>query len=571
MAEKTMHHAVIGADTFELVDQSARADVSDLKNALLINTRNLFDSDAIELQKNTVGDSASKRAISGRAFVGTGNKFTVKAHNLPSNLKYQIISYTGTALSTFQSSYTSWITNTDAATITATKDYMAVLFGTVNDNDITKNDFSGLKLQVELGVNSTEFVPFQVANDVIAREGVTQNSSEIEKTTSRINSFMTTTRNLFNPYGVLLGYIAPGNPNSTRAISGLIDIGTGNAFSVKATNLPANLKYETVPYQDETTGKDAYTSWITDSTVLSRSASYRYVRILFGTVNGNDITKNDFIGLKIQVELGDVTAWVPYKVPCDAIMRELVGSGVEEIRLMEYNIGHYCYGTGSSVADIGLPAEQYADKLQGMIEFFGKYQPDILCMCEYWEYLDNAKQHPSDSTLFDWLYPYKYESAMWNAIKSNYQLSNKTNQALTAKSSTYAYKADFNIGGKLVSGLVVHFPVVNATAEDRQAEMNAAITLMADCDRAFICGDFNCDTDEERDALFAIAKTAGYTLANGGLFGWKKTYNYTTQVSYLDNILVKGNIKVKDFQVLTSEVGNLCSDHIPIYADLLVY
>ena len=34
MAEKTMHHAVIGADTFELVDQSARADVSELKNAL---------------------------------------------------------------------------------------------------------------------------------------------------------------------------------------------------------------------------------------------------------------------------------------------------------------------------------------------------------------------------------------------------------------------------------------------------------------------------------------------------------------------------------------------------------
>lgn len=45
MAEKTMHHAVIGADTFELVDQSARADVSDLKNALN-NQTVLFDSKA---------------------------------------------------------------------------------------------------------------------------------------------------------------------------------------------------------------------------------------------------------------------------------------------------------------------------------------------------------------------------------------------------------------------------------------------------------------------------------------------------------------------------------------------
>ena len=36
MANKTMHHAVIGPDTFELVDQSARADVSQLKNALML-------------------------------------------------------------------------------------------------------------------------------------------------------------------------------------------------------------------------------------------------------------------------------------------------------------------------------------------------------------------------------------------------------------------------------------------------------------------------------------------------------------------------------------------------------
>lgn len=46
MANKTMHHTVIGPDTFELVDQSARADVGDLKNAFdsIIDTpENYFD------------------------------------------------------------------------------------------------------------------------------------------------------------------------------------------------------------------------------------------------------------------------------------------------------------------------------------------------------------------------------------------------------------------------------------------------------------------------------------------------------------------------------------------------
>ena len=48
MANKTMHHTVIGPDTFELVDQSARADVSELKNALddieeFVTPENIFD------------------------------------------------------------------------------------------------------------------------------------------------------------------------------------------------------------------------------------------------------------------------------------------------------------------------------------------------------------------------------------------------------------------------------------------------------------------------------------------------------------------------------------------------
>ena len=34
MANKTMHHTVIGADTFELIDEAGREETSQLKNAL---------------------------------------------------------------------------------------------------------------------------------------------------------------------------------------------------------------------------------------------------------------------------------------------------------------------------------------------------------------------------------------------------------------------------------------------------------------------------------------------------------------------------------------------------------
>lgn len=40
---------------------------------------------------------------------------------------------------------------------------------------------------------------------------------------------------------------------------------------------------------------------------------------------------------------------------------------------------------------------------------------------------------------------------------------------------------------------------------------------------------------------------------------------------YLDNVIVKGNVKIRNFQVLTEEYDGLVSDHIPVIADLYIW
>lgn len=44
MANKTMHHAVIGADTFELIDEAGREETSQLKNALTLQEETIPDT-----------------------------------------------------------------------------------------------------------------------------------------------------------------------------------------------------------------------------------------------------------------------------------------------------------------------------------------------------------------------------------------------------------------------------------------------------------------------------------------------------------------------------------------------
>lgn len=247
-------------------------------------------------------------------------------------------------------------------------------------------------------------------------------------------------------------------------------------------------------------------------------------------------------------------------------------------RIMTYNVGQWNWGKTPT----GIPANQYNEKLANLRSFINRYNPDIVCMQEMSRYIDQAKTVESNSVLFSG-WDYIYDPNYNNAIRSKFNLYDEAEGYLTAASEAahrpkYLY-AHFDVGGEKRIGLLnVHLHDTDTSVQ--VAEMRAAIALMANDDYAIICGDFNAfpNDDAKYDGetsyleLFGIATAAGFQLANGKDSQWTKTWQETSTwpgTWYCDNILVKGNITIR--QVLVPQVYNdLCSDHWPVIADLII-
>lgn len=150
-------------------------DVTNLKSAITEKTRNLFSLDGLQIGKNAVGANFGARAIS-VAILVENEPYTVSCENLPANLKYEIHAYSSDDIADRVKSLTSWITS-DSTVTTKTPDgtytYIRILFGSVNDANLTESDFVGLKLQIEHGSIKTAYVEPITAVDVVARAGIT--------------------------------------------------------------------------------------------------------------------------------------------------------------------------------------------------------------------------------------------------------------------------------------------------------------------------------------------------------------------------------------------------------------
>lgn len=150
--------------------------LDEVKSAITEETRNLFSLDGLQIGKNATGGNAGSRAIS-EAIDVSGGAFTVSCANLPANLKYDIEAYSSNVITDWVKGLTSWITSKDTVT-TLTPDgtysYIRVLFGSVNNANLTEADFDGLKLQVEHGSIKTAYVEPITAVDVVARAGITE-------------------------------------------------------------------------------------------------------------------------------------------------------------------------------------------------------------------------------------------------------------------------------------------------------------------------------------------------------------------------------------------------------------
>ena len=280
-----------------------------------------------------------------------------------------------------------------------------------------------------------------------------------------------------------------------------------------------------------------------------------------------------------------------------------------KLHIVSYNIGHFAYGGGTPTSGIyeryGISNLVYKNKLQNYKKFFSEEAADIMFITEFSRCIDRVEgasdlngKLKTDENLFDYLYPYKVEKRNTNGVFiDNVLYANEIildgdvvqvgDNEKVESSSNYVTYGYIYVNGKKIVLIVCHLGVNPNGVDKRKLQISNIISLVSEAEYAIIAGDFNVASAEElkpfSDAGFIIANNSDY-------FGNLTTYN-TTMASYaashenedfnwdeskgnsycFDNVIVKGNIKILNFQPRYDLFSKLTSDHVPIIADILVY
>lgn len=262
--------------------------------------------------------------------------------------------------------------------------------------------------------------------------------------------------------------------------------------------------------------------------------------------------------------------WIRLKTSTWGKWYKIGGTLPVNLRVLGYNIGEFNWGR-----DGGL-SENVDDKIANYKKFFGSVNPDIMLFAEMATNIDSSGTYPSDSTL---LAPLFVKRANFHENAADTNLAN----AKTLESDGGVYLRNNNneyagAVGRLVCDICNKklimsggFLRVLSTAQDRLEAFQNYLAAIASYDYSVIYLDTNVQDDTERRNIYNAAVSAGYQVCNGGYFGLMETLVPTSMYKPIDNIFVKGNIKIKNFFVASSEYENLSSDHIPVIADLTLY
>lgn len=292
------------------------------------------------------------------------------------------------------------------------------------------------------------------------------------------------------------------------------------------------------------------------------------------------------------------------------------GNEPVKIRIIDNNIG--CFRFGRTPSNLQLTEEQYQTKLANYKKFLGDLKPDIVCLQEYVKYIGDNK-YEAKSVLFDPIFRN-------TNITSSISYPTKTRAIFTNLECTFTTGSTYATGDGLsttsswieailslrdthVISIALHPSSGSSTYPNfRYSQLNGMMTAMNSFTNVIICADLNVDTDEELTSMLNLATSYGYHSAcNGDYWGRYNTYidigDQETLPSYyrkIDNILVKGNIKMINGQSLFDEstdfpsdfvwdpaedvtvdksktmransiYNKLASDHVPVMADLWIY
>ena len=211
----------------------------------------------------------------------------------------------------------------------------------------------------------------------------------------------------------------------------------------------------------------------------------------------------------------------------------------DSIVVAHWNIGNFSNGT---FYETTISIDSASQKKTAYIDFLNSVNADILGLCEYHPFfsLNNddthssilsmykyasvgTKRHYNCNAIFTDLLPFYYESDIVYNEHKQYRY--------------YRY-VDLKINYKTVKFVETHLDWNEGStgAQSRASQIQQLVNDFKDYPYVIICGDFNISNISEYD----IFKEAGYTLANGGKFGFLKTYPSNKPAGVIDNIILKG-------------------------------
>jgi len=238
----------------------------------------------------------------------------------------------------------------------------------------------------------------------------------------------------------------------------------------------------------------------------------------------------------------------------------------QKIRVMQYNIGGFNWGHSG-----GLSTDVEA-KIANYKKFLGEYRPDICGLEEYIDYIDSGSTYAPNATLFDKLYFFNGEDTDVDiAIKSDYDKRSFTNfyTKNNAETVTGGVFVEYYVDVENTELVVVAGAIAAGRDPDVRSEaFENLLKRYTDKTNVVILIDTNVISEAEHTALVSTAESYNYSVANGGYFGTFDTYNLESSYYHkIDNVLVKGNIKIKNV-IVPDVYALLSSDHYPFIADL---
>lgn len=389
------------------------------------------------------------------------------------------------------------------------------------------------------------------------QEDVAENTESIALQKNLNEETTQKTINLFDPFAVLLRKNASGGNASARAISGPIAT-DGKGITIRAFNLPANLKYEVDYYSSDvlTTPASSSGAWYTDeNTRNANSGNYPYVRILFGSVNNAALTETDFDGLEFEVfkeKVNYLQKYISYNSAVDGVIRSIP----QKLRVSSFNVGMYTKGNNTgTITD---------SDILNMRKILCSLDADIIGLQETRETVNSS----TEKTEF---YNYLYSqisigsSLGTRGIVSRYQfLENGTGAFTTGR----GYQtAKIKVGEKIINFFNFH---LSPLVDNRTTEFSEIVSIISNKSYVICTGDFNVGNDTgggvtEYDTLL----NAGFRLANCGYLGRINTFPGSLPRA-LDNVVVSPDIIIANVESPDIDTTNNPSDHNPIFADLVL-